>query len=111
MPSPLLLVISRAPEDQPIVFTYARMTQAAIRSTAFLDHCVSLDAAGLTQFTLSGGGRVFASTELAAYQTFFLQPNDDGTMSFKSTAFNDVYIRLDGSNISSKTPAPRAERV
>ena len=90
-------------EDQPIVFTYARMTQVAIRSTAFSNHYVSLDAAGLTQFTPSGGGRVFASTELAAYQTFFLQPNDDGTVSFKSTVFNDVYIRLDGSNIVKNT--------
>ena len=85
-------------EDQPIVFTYAQMTQVAIRSTAFSDHYVSLDAAGLTHFTPSGGGRVFASTELAVYQTFFLQRNDDGTISFKSTVFSDVYIRLDGSN-------------
>ena len=81
------------------------MTLVAIHSTFFPEYYVSLKAAGLTMFTPSGGGRVFASTNVATYETFFLQRNDDGTVSFKSTVSNDVYIRVDGSNVSTAVHA------
>jgi hypothetical protein len=82
------------------------MTLVAIRSVASPDHYVGLDANGVTQFTPSGGGQVKTPTYVATYETFFLQRNDDGTVSFKSTVFNDVYIRLDGSNVPKDTKIP-----
>ena len=82
------------------------MTLVAIRSVASPDHYVGLDANGINHFTPSGGGQVKTPTYVATYETFSLERNDDGTVSFKSTVFNNVYIRLDGSNVPAGTGIP-----
>ncbi|EDR04823.1 uncharacterized protein LACBIDRAFT_192705 [Laccaria bicolor S238N-H82] len=79
------------------------MTLVAIRSVASPDHYVGLDANYLHEFKPSGGGQVKTQTYVASYETFSLERNDDGTVSFKSTAFNDTYIRLDGTDVPEGT--------
>ena len=79
------------------------MTLVAIRSVASPDHYIGLDANGVSHFTPSGGGQAKTPTYVASYETFSLERNSDGTVSFKSTAFKDVYIRLDGSNVHEGT--------
>ena len=78
----------------------------AIRSVAFPDHYIGLEATGVTQFTAAGAGQVKTPTYVGTHETFLLQKNDDNTVSFKSTVFNNVYIRLDGSNLPKDTGIP-----
>jgi hypothetical protein len=74
-------------------------TRVAIRSVTFPDHYVRLDGQGVTSQTGSGGGTVNTQTFIGTYETLILQRNDDGTVSFGSTVFKDVFIRLDATGV------------
>ena len=76
------------------------MSHVAIQSVQFPNHYVSLDGTGVTSFTASGGGRVRAQTFIGTYETYTLVVNDDKTVSFKSTAFSDVFLRLDATGVA-----------
>lgn len=71
-------------------------TLVAIRSVAFPNHYVRLEAQGVASFTMPGGGAVKIQSYIGFNETFILQHNDDKTVSFKSTVFDNVFIRMEG---------------
>jgi len=79
------------------------MTLVAIRSVRFPDHYVRLDGQNVTSLTGGGAGKVNTQTFVGTYETFILQRNNDGTVSFGSTVFNNVFIRMHGSEVQADT--------
>lgn len=75
------------------------MSRVAIRSVRFPDRYVLLDGQGVTSQTGPGGGKVKTQSFIGTYETFILRRNDDGTVSFGSTVFDNVFIRMDGSGV------------
>jgi len=65
------------------------MVQVAIQSVRFPNRYVRLDGQGVTSFTGSGGGTVNTQTYIGTYETYTLVVNNNGTVSFKSTIFNN----------------------
>ncbi|KIJ91840.1 hypothetical protein K443DRAFT_14055 [Laccaria amethystina LaAM-08-1] len=76
------------------------MVKVAIQSVQFPNHYVRLDGKGVTSFTGTGGGTVNTQTYIGTYETYTLVENDDGTVSFKSTVFDNVFLRLDASGVT-----------
>ena len=76
------------------------MVLVAIQSVQFPNHYVRLDGQGVTSFTGSGGGTVNTQTFIGTYETYTLVVNDDGTVSFKSTVFDNVFLRLDATGVT-----------
>ncbi|KIJ93488.1 hypothetical protein K443DRAFT_12832 [Laccaria amethystina LaAM-08-1] len=76
------------------------MVLVAIQSVASPNHYVRLDGQGVTHLTGPGGGTVNVQTFIGTYETFTLVVNDDGTVSFKSTVFKDVFLRLDATGVA-----------
>ncbi|KIL55882.1 hypothetical protein M378DRAFT_90160 [Amanita muscaria Koide BX008] len=75
------------------------VTRVALHSKKFPGKYLHIDGRGVTQFVGSGGGKVSTQTYIGPWETFILERNSDGTVSFRSTVFNDVYLRLDGANV------------
>ncbi|KDR79585.1 hypothetical protein GALMADRAFT_1364089 [Galerina marginata CBS 339.88] len=75
------------------------MTLVAIRSVAFPNRYVRLDGQGVSSLTGAGGGAVNTQTFIGTYETFILQRNDDKTVSFGSTVFKDVFIRMNADGV------------
>jgi len=75
------------------------VTRVAIRSVAFPGHYVRLDGWGVTSHT-APGGTVNAQSYIDSYEALYLQQNTDGTVSFRSPVFDNVYIRMDASGVS-----------
>src|SRR5579884_4037657 len=73
----------------------------SFRSNAFPEVFLFLDGNGLTQFNPAGGGYV-AGEYLAesALVKFNIVTNPDGTQSIGSQAFPNVFLRLDGTNVT-----------
>ena len=82
------------------------MVQVAIQSVRFPNRYVRLDGTGVTSITASGGGTVSAATFIGTYETFTLVVNSGGTVSFKSTVFSDVFLRLDGTGVAAGQNLP-----
>jgi len=82
------------------------MVLVAIQSVQFPNHYVRLDGNGVTSFTNAGGGTVNTQTFIGTYETFTLVVNGDGTVSFKSTVFNNVFIRLDAGAVAAGQLVP-----
>jgi len=76
------------------------MVQVAIQSVQFPNRYVRLDGQGVTSFTGTGGGTVNTQTYIGTYETYTLVANANGTVSFKSTVFNDVFLRLDATGVT-----------
>jgi len=76
------------------------MVQVAIQSVQFPNRYVRLDGQGVTSFTGTGGGKVDTQTYIGTYETFTLVVNTNGTVSFKSTVFNNVFLRLDATGVA-----------
>ncbi|KDR79519.1 hypothetical protein GALMADRAFT_243619 [Galerina marginata CBS 339.88] len=74
------------------------MPLVAIRSVNS-NRYVRLDGTGVTSMTGPGGGVVNTQTFIGTYETFNLQQNDDKTVSFGSTVFKDVYIRMSAAGV------------
>jgi len=75
-----------------------------IRSTAFANVHLRMDGSGVTASTGTGGGAVncqFGSP--GAYEKFKARKQADGTYSFESAAFPNVYLRMDGSGVTAQT--------
>ncbi|KDR79522.1 hypothetical protein GALMADRAFT_1363997 [Galerina marginata CBS 339.88] len=81
------------------------MTLVAIRSVQFPNRYVRLDGQGVSTLTGPGGGKVNTQTFIGTYETFILQLNDDKTVSFGSTVFKDVFIRMSAAGV------PQGENV
>ncbi|KAM6493130.1 hypothetical protein JOM56_011264 [Amanita muscaria] len=75
------------------------VTRVALHSKAFPDKYLRMDGQGVVKFVGSGGGKVNTQTFIGTFETFILEPQSNGTVSFRSTVFNDVYLRLDGANV------------
>ncbi|EDR01504.1 uncharacterized protein LACBIDRAFT_291363 [Laccaria bicolor S238N-H82] len=76
------------------------MVLVAIESVASPNHYVRLDGQGVTSFTGSGGGTVNTQTFIGTYETYTLVVNDDKTVSFKSTVFDNVFLRLEATGVA-----------
>ena len=75
------------------------MVLVAIESVASPNHYVRLDGQGVSHFLPPGGGTVNTQSFIGTYETFTLVENNDGTVSFRSTVFNNVFIRLEGNEV------------
>ncbi|MEV0648000.1 papain-like cysteine protease family protein [Phytomonospora sp. NPDC050363] len=81
-------------------------TPITIRSTAFPNVCLRLDGRGVTSTTTEGAGTVncqFAPGATGPYEKFKLRKQADGSFSFESIAFPNVYLRLDGTGVTTQT--------
>lgn len=77
-----------------------------IRSTAFANVYLRMDASGVTAFAGSGAGTVncqFSAGSPGPYERFRLRRQTDGTYSIQSEAFPNAYLRLDGTGVTSQT--------
>ncbi|KAF9472331.1 hypothetical protein BDN70DRAFT_887113 [Pholiota conissans] len=79
------------------------MSLIAIQSVAFPGRFLRIDGTGITGFVGTGAGTVNTQTFASAWETFTLQRNDDGTVSIKSTAFPNVYLRMDATGVAQNT--------
>ncbi|KAM6501630.1 hypothetical protein JOM56_001607 [Amanita muscaria] len=70
------------------------VSRVALHSKAFPDKYLRMDGQGVTAPVAPGGGTVNTQTFIGPFETFFLERYNDGTVSFRSTVFNDVYLRL-----------------
>jgi len=69
--------------------------KVAIRSSFGTYICMV--ASGFTAATDSGSGNVSKQSSISPISTFALENNPDGTVSFRSTEYNNCYLRIDGS--------------
>ena len=60
---------------------------------------VRMNGAGVDHFQSAGSGTVDTESFIEAQETFYLIENTDGTVSFESTAFPKVFLRLDGTGV------------
>ncbi|KAM6501628.1 hypothetical protein JOM56_001605 [Amanita muscaria] len=82
------------------------VTRVALHSKAFPGKYLRMDGQGVTQFMGAGGGKVNTQTFIGTFETFLLERHSDGTVSFRSTVFNDVYLRLDGAKVKQGDKLP-----
>ena len=76
-------------------------TPITIRSTAFANVYPRLDGSGVTSSTDYGGGKVNCQFNAGANEKYKVRAQTDGSYSFESAAFPNVYLRLDGSGVTS----------
>ncbi|MBS7422608.1 MULTISPECIES: Vps62-related protein [Pseudomonas syringae group] len=74
--------------------------RVVIGSTAFPNVYLRLDGSGVNKFSGPGGGIANCQYYAAPYETFNLISNSDGTVSFASTVFSNVFLRLDGAGVT-----------
>ncbi|KAM6501635.1 hypothetical protein JOM56_001612 [Amanita muscaria] len=82
------------------------VTRVALHSKAFPDKYLRMDGQDVTQFIAPGGGKVNTNNFIGPNETFVLERFDDGTVSFKSTVFNNVYLRLYGTSVKQGQKLP-----
>lgn len=79
-------------------------TPVTIRSTAFANVFLRLAGGGVTAPTDSGGGYVNCQyTPAGDFERFRVRPQTDGTYGFESAFFSNVYLRMDGTGVTSQT--------
>jgi hypothetical protein len=71
-----------------------------IASATFAGVYVRLDGTGVTKPVGPGGGVANCQYGAGTYEKFNLITNSDGTVSFGSTVFPNVFLRLDGSGVT-----------
>ncbi|KIL61136.1 hypothetical protein M378DRAFT_866959 [Amanita muscaria Koide BX008] len=81
-------------------------TLVALHSKVFPDKYLRMDGTGVSQFMNAGGGIVDTQTSIGPYETFVLERFGDGTVSFKSTVFDNVYLRLDAGTVQQGQDLP-----
>ncbi|MBO9558688.1 MAG: Vps62-related protein [Caulobacter sp.] len=74
--------------------------KVVVGSATFSGVYLRLDGAGVTKPVGPGGGVANAQYGAGPYETFDLVTNPDGTVSFGSTAFPGVFLRLDGAGVT-----------
>jgi|tagenome__1003787_1003787.scaffolds.fasta_scaffold20139235_1 hypothetical protein len=75
----------------------------AIQSAAFPTVYLRMDGTGMAAPNADGGGTVNCQSGVAAFETFEVQPQPDGTVALASSVFPDVYLRMDGRGVKSTT--------
>jgi phospholipase C len=71
----------------------------AIQSTFFQNIFLRMDGSGVTAPADNGGGMVNCQYGIDALTTFVVHPQADGSFCFESTAFPNVYLRMDGNGV------------
>lgn len=78
------------------------MLRVSIESQKFPGSYLRMDGRGVTEYSGSGGGAVNVQNHVASYETLIIVNHpDDNTFSIMSSAFPNVYLRMDGSDIKS----------
>ncbi|WP_331768169.1 hypothetical protein [Embleya sp. NBC_00896] len=70
-----------------------------IRSTFFQNIFLRMDGTGVTAFADNGGGKVNCQYGTGPWTTFKVHPETDGSYSFESAAFPNVFLRMDGTGV------------
>lgn len=78
-------------------------TPITIQSTAFPNVYLRMDGNGVTSSTDYGGGKVNCQFNAGAYEKYKARAQTDGSYSFESAAFPKVYLRLNGTGVTSNT--------
>lgn len=74
----------------------SRPVHVVIKSISFRDRYVSMNGANIRSFMHGGGGHVKVQTFVAGWEIFELVAHSEqNVVSFKSTCFDNVYIRAD----------------
>jgi hypothetical protein len=81
------------------------MSLVAIRSKT-CGKWVSLNGHGVNRYFSEGGGSVGLQPHVQSWEIFTLRDLGNGTVAFESTAFPNVYLRLDGTHIKPGTGYP-----
>jgi hypothetical protein len=76
----------------------------SIGSQHFQDVFVRMDGTGVTKFEPNGAGTVNCQYTAGPWETYALERNDDGTFSFRSLTFPNVFLRMDGNGVVAPTP-------
>ena len=78
-------------------------TPITILSTFFANVYLRMNGAGVTTSTDHGGGQVNCQYGAGATERYKVHPQADGSYSFESAAFPNVYLRLIGSGVTATT--------
>jgi hypothetical protein len=70
-----------------------------IGSVRFPNVFLRLDGSGITARTDSGGGHANCQFTAASYEKFRLVPQSNGSFAIASTAFSNVFLRMDGTGV------------
>jgi hypothetical protein len=71
-----------------------------IGSTTFPNVFLRLDGSGITRSLDPGGGRANCQFSAGPYEKFRLVPQADGSTAIASTAFPNVFLRMDGRDVT-----------
>ncbi|KAE8356036.1 hypothetical protein BDV28DRAFT_7078 [Aspergillus coremiiformis] len=78
------------------------LLRVSIESQKFPGAYLRMDGRGVTKFTSPGGGHVNAQNHVASYETFIIVNHPgEHTFSILSSVFNNVYLRMDGTDVTS----------
>ncbi|WP_439676226.1 AbfB domain-containing protein [Embleya sp. MST-111070] len=77
----------------------AEGTPITVRSTFFQNIYLRMDGTGVTTSTDNGGGKVNCQYGTGTWTTYKVHAQSDGTYSFESAAFPNVFLRLDGTGV------------
>ncbi|KAF8464259.1 hypothetical protein BDZ91DRAFT_697873 [Kalaharituber pfeilii] len=92
--------IARLQQYQDTVSRTLAPIQVAIESVAFRGHYIGLNGTGLNSYQPGGGGAVGVHTCIQWREIFELERHGNGLYSFRSIAFDNVYIRADPHHIA-----------
>ncbi|GAB3157420.1 hypothetical protein GCM10027290_58250 [Micromonospora sonneratiae] len=81
-------------------------TPITIQSTFFPNVYLRMDGTGVTTFTGPGGGTVNCQFGAGPLEKFKLHTQADGSFSFESVTFPNVYLRMDGTGLPAITSGP-----
>lgn len=72
----------------------------AIGAVNFANVYLRMDGLGVTKFTGAGAGVVNCQFGVGGYEKFRIAQQGDGTVRIASTAFPDVFLRMDGTGVA-----------
>jgi hypothetical protein len=78
-------------------------TPITILSTSFSNVYLRMDGNGVTSATGAGAGVANCAYGAGAWEKFKVHAQSDGSYSFESIAFPNVYLRMDGSGVPTTT--------
>ena len=78
-------------------------TPITFESTAFANVFVRVDGGGVTAFPGTGGGYVNCQYTAGDFEKVRLRTQADGSFSIESVAFPNVFMRMDGTGVTSQT--------
>ena len=73
-----------------------------IESVKYPGVYLRMDGSGIRSFAGAGAGKVNCQFTADAWERFRLHKQDDGSYTIESAVFNNVYLRMDGNNASTR---------